>query len=150
MHRLREGLEAAVDVIVQYRDSLPDAVVVSLATRGEVVEAFRRRCPKAPPAALAFEEVAGSWLRQVLGVPESASTGFVTGAQAANTVGLAAARWRVLHDHGSLLALVSVGAYTTKPITLRSSLQHFWRKQQHQSRQQVPARVDEDCRTQTS
>ncbi len=52
------------------------------------------------PAALAFEDVAGAWLKQLLGIPASASVGFVTGAQAANTVGLAAGRWRVLRDHG--------------------------------------------------
>jgi glutamate/tyrosine decarboxylase-like PLP-dependent enzyme len=52
------------------------------------------------PAALAFEDVAGTWLKDLLGLPASASVGFVTGAQAANTVGLAAGRWKVLHDHG--------------------------------------------------
>ena len=52
------------------------------------------------PAALAFEDVAGAWLKELLGLPSSASVGFVTGGQAANTVGLAAARWSVLHGHG--------------------------------------------------
>ncbi len=52
------------------------------------------------PAAIAFEDVAGSWLKELLGIPATASVGFVTGAQAANTVGLAAARWKVLLDHG--------------------------------------------------
>ena len=52
------------------------------------------------PAALAFEDVAGAWLKELLGLPATASVGFVTGGQAANTVGLAAARWSVLHDHG--------------------------------------------------
>jgi len=52
------------------------------------------------PAALAFEDVAGNWLKQLLNIPTSASVGFVTGAQGANTVGLAAGRWRVLKDHG--------------------------------------------------
>jgi glutamate/tyrosine decarboxylase-like PLP-dependent enzyme len=52
------------------------------------------------PAALAFEDVAGSWLKDLLGIPSTASVGFVTGAQAANTVGLAAARLQVLRDHG--------------------------------------------------
>ena len=37
-----------------------------------------------------------AWLKQLLGLPASASFGFVTGAQAANTVGLAAARHHVL------------------------------------------------------
>ena len=52
------------------------------------------------PAAVAFEDVAGGWLKEMLGLPTSASVGFVTGAQAANTVGLASARWSVLHDRG--------------------------------------------------
>jgi glutamate/tyrosine decarboxylase-like PLP-dependent enzyme len=52
------------------------------------------------PAALAFEDVAGSWLKEILGLPATASVGFVTGAQGANTVGLASARWSVLRDHG--------------------------------------------------
>ena len=52
------------------------------------------------PAAIAVEDVAGAWLKDVLGLPSTASVGFVTGAQGANTVGLAAARWSVLHRHG--------------------------------------------------
>ena len=52
------------------------------------------------PASLAFEDVAGSWLKELLHIPVSASVGFVTGGQAANTVGLAAARQHVLHRHG--------------------------------------------------
>jgi len=52
------------------------------------------------PASIAFEDAAGSWLKQLFGIPESASVGFVTGAQGANTVGLTAGRWKVLHQHG--------------------------------------------------
>lgn len=52
------------------------------------------------PAALAAEEAAGGWLKELLGIPASASVGFVTGAQAANTVGLAAARHHVLSEMG--------------------------------------------------
>lgn len=52
------------------------------------------------PAALAFEDVAGRWLKELLHLPSTPSGGFVTGAQTANTVGLAAARWHVLHRHG--------------------------------------------------
>ena len=52
------------------------------------------------PAAAAAEEAAGGWLKELLGVPASASVGFVTGAQAANTVGLAAARQHVLGEAG--------------------------------------------------
>ncbi|WNM38852.1 pyridoxal-dependent decarboxylase [Micromonospora halotolerans] len=52
------------------------------------------------PAAIAAEAAAGGWLKELLGIPAAASVGFVTGAQAANTAGLAAARHRVLADAG--------------------------------------------------
>jgi glutamate/tyrosine decarboxylase-like PLP-dependent enzyme len=52
------------------------------------------------PAAAVVEDVAGAWLKEVLGLPGTASVGFVTGGQGANTVGLAAARHRVLADAG--------------------------------------------------
>jgi glutamate/tyrosine decarboxylase-like PLP-dependent enzyme len=52
------------------------------------------------PAATAAEEVAGGWLKELLGIPASASVGFVTGAQAANTVGFSAARHFVLARAG--------------------------------------------------
>ena len=52
------------------------------------------------PAAAVVEEVSGAWLKELLGIPASASFGFVTGAQAANTVGLAAARHHVLRRVG--------------------------------------------------
>ena len=48
------------------------------------------------PAAALAEDVTGGWLKELLGLPSAASFGFVTGAQAANTVGLAAARHHVL------------------------------------------------------
>ncbi|MFE6610152.1 pyridoxal phosphate-dependent decarboxylase family protein [Amycolatopsis sp. NPDC057786] len=52
------------------------------------------------PAAAIVEEVAGEWLKDVLGLPSGASFGFVTGGQGANTVGLAAARHHVLARAG--------------------------------------------------
>ena len=52
------------------------------------------------PAAAAAEEVAGSWLKELLAIPERASFGLVTGSQAANTVALAAARHHVLAHAG--------------------------------------------------
>jgi glutamate/tyrosine decarboxylase-like PLP-dependent enzyme len=52
------------------------------------------------PAAAMAEQVAGGWLKDLLGIPATASVGFVTGGQAANTVGLAAARHAVLADAG--------------------------------------------------
>jgi glutamate/tyrosine decarboxylase-like PLP-dependent enzyme len=48
------------------------------------------------PAAAAIEEIAGGWILDLLGLPAGAGVGFVTGGQAANTTGLAAARHAVL------------------------------------------------------
>ena len=48
------------------------------------------------PAAAAIEEIAGGWILDLLGLPADAGVGFVTGGQAANTTGLAAARHAVL------------------------------------------------------
>ena len=48
------------------------------------------------PAAAAIEEIAAAWCLDVLGLPASASVGFVTGGQGANTTCLAAARHAVL------------------------------------------------------
>jgi glutamate/tyrosine decarboxylase-like PLP-dependent enzyme len=52
------------------------------------------------PAAAAAERAAGAWLKELLHLPASASTGFVTGAQGANTVGLAVGRNAVLGKAG--------------------------------------------------
>jgi glutamate/tyrosine decarboxylase-like PLP-dependent enzyme len=52
------------------------------------------------PAAAAVEEVAAGWLVELLGLPEGVSSGFVTGAQGANTTALAAARQHVLAKAG--------------------------------------------------
>jgi glutamate/tyrosine decarboxylase-like PLP-dependent enzyme len=48
------------------------------------------------PAAAAIEEIVGGWILDLLGLPAGAGVGFVTGGQAANTTGLAAARHAVL------------------------------------------------------
>jgi glutamate/tyrosine decarboxylase-like PLP-dependent enzyme len=77
--------------------SLDAALVADLLTTGWDQCAFNAALS---PAALAFEDVAGRWLKELLHIPESASVGFVSGAQAANTVGLAAGRWQVLRQHG--------------------------------------------------
>ncbi len=50
------------------------------------------------PSSAAVEEIAGGWLTDLLGLPAGVSVGFVTGAQGANTVCLAAARHKVLAD----------------------------------------------------
>jgi glutamate/tyrosine decarboxylase-like PLP-dependent enzyme len=52
------------------------------------------------PASAAIEHVAAGWLLDVLGLPPTASVGFVTGATMANTVALAAARHEVLRRAG--------------------------------------------------
>jgi glutamate/tyrosine decarboxylase-like PLP-dependent enzyme len=54
----------------------------------------------ASPAMSVVEEVAGSWLRTLFGLPANASAGFVTGATMANFTGLAAARHGVLQAVG--------------------------------------------------
>jgi glutamate/tyrosine decarboxylase-like PLP-dependent enzyme len=54
----------------------------------------------AAPAASAVEAVAAGWLLDLLGLPPSASVGFVTGATVANFVCLAAARSEVLRRVG--------------------------------------------------
>ena len=52
------------------------------------------------PAAAAAEEAAGAWIKELLGLPASASFGFPSGAQMANFTGLAAARQHVLQRAG--------------------------------------------------
>jgi glutamate/tyrosine decarboxylase-like PLP-dependent enzyme len=75
----------------------------------------------AGPAAAVAEEVAGSWLKELFGLPADASFAFVTGGQMANTTALAAARhhvlahagWDVERDglHGAPRVRVVVGAH---------------------------------------
>lgn len=77
--------------------SLPAATVADILATGWDQVAFN---PVLSPAAAAAEQVAGEWLKDLLGIPASASVGFVTGAQEANTVGLAAARHHVLAEAG--------------------------------------------------
>ena len=52
------------------------------------------------PAVAAAEQVAGAWLKDVLGIPAHASFALVTGCQMAHVTALAAARHRVLADAG--------------------------------------------------
>jgi glutamate/tyrosine decarboxylase-like PLP-dependent enzyme len=52
------------------------------------------------PAAATVEEVAAGWLTDLLGLPATVSTGFVTGGQMATFTGLAAARHHVLAAAG--------------------------------------------------
>jgi glutamate/tyrosine decarboxylase-like PLP-dependent enzyme len=52
------------------------------------------------PSAAVVEEVAGAWLKELLGLPASASFSFVTGCQMAHVTALAAARHAVLERVG--------------------------------------------------
>jgi glutamate/tyrosine decarboxylase-like PLP-dependent enzyme len=56
------------------------------------------------PTASVVEEIAGGWIAELLGLPETASVGFVTGCQMAHVTGLAAARHDVLRRAGWDLA----------------------------------------------
>ena len=51
------------------------------------------------PAEAVIEEVAGGWLKDILGLPASASFAFVTGSQMAHVTCLAAARNHLLQQH---------------------------------------------------
>ena len=77
--------------------ALDAATCADLLTTGWDQIAFN---PTASPVAAAVEEVVGEWLKQAFGLPADSSFGLVTGAQGANTVGLAAARHRVLAQAG--------------------------------------------------
>src|SRR6478609_8058353 len=52
------------------------------------------------PAAAAIEEITSAWTLELIGLPDTASVGFVTGGQGANTTCLAAARHAVLARAG--------------------------------------------------
>jgi glutamate/tyrosine decarboxylase-like PLP-dependent enzyme len=77
--------------------SLDAATAADILTSGWDQNAFSAAMA---PAAMAAEEVAGAWLKELLGIPATASVGFVTGAQGAITVGLAAGRHHVLAGAG--------------------------------------------------
>jgi glutamate/tyrosine decarboxylase-like PLP-dependent enzyme len=52
------------------------------------------------PAAVVAEEICGAWLKTLLGLPDAASFGLVTGCQMAHTTALAAARHKLLLERG--------------------------------------------------
>ncbi|HET9939013.1 MAG TPA: pyridoxal-dependent decarboxylase [Gaiella sp.] len=52
------------------------------------------------PTAAVVEEIAGTWVKELLGLPATASFAFVTGCQMAHTTALAVARDEVLHRAG--------------------------------------------------
>ena len=77
--------------------SLDAAVGADILTTGWDQLAFNGA---SSPAAALVEEIVGAWLKESLGLPDDASFGIVTGTQAGNTVGLSAARHRVLERAG--------------------------------------------------
>ena len=52
------------------------------------------------PAEAVVEQVCGEWIKQLLGLPDSASFALVTGCQMAHTTALASARHKLLRDRG--------------------------------------------------
>ena len=83
------------------------------------------------PAVAQLEEVVAAWALDVLGLPPTASVGFVTGAQMANVTCLAAAREALLHAAGwdtaerglfgapEIAVLVGDEVHATVPAALR-------------------------------
>lgn len=77
--------------------SLPAATAADLLT-----SVWDQNCGlfAAGPAASVVEEVAGTWLKELLGLPRDCSYAFVTGTQMAHFVALAAARHHLLAQGG--------------------------------------------------
>ena len=73
------------------------------------------------PAPIAAEQIAGRWLLDLLDLPATASVGFPTGAQGANTIGLLAARHHVVAAHS--VDVERVGVAGAPPITVISSVE---------------------------
>ena len=85
----------------------------------------------ATPGTTGTEEVAGHWLLDLLGLPETADVGFVTGGTMANFTGLAAGRQQVLTQAGwdlnrdgltgapRVTVLVGEDRHSTVDLTLR-------------------------------
>ena len=69
--------------------SVPAALAADLMTSGWEQNAALYACS---PAAAVVEEVAGGWLKEILGLPAGASFALVTGCQMAHVTCLAAAR----------------------------------------------------------
>src|SRR3954466_14668368 len=85
----------------------------------------------ASPSLSVVEEVAASWVRELLGLPRGCSIGFVTGCQMAHFTCLAAARHAVLRDVGwdveakglqgapEVRVIASEGAHVTVTVACR-------------------------------
>ena len=70
-------------------------------------------------AAGAAERAAGTWAKELLGLPEESSVAFVTGAQAGNTIGLAVGRNELLSRAGWDVA--RDGLYSAPPVRVVAS-----------------------------
>ncbi len=84
----------------------------TLATAWDQNSAFHQIAP----GTATLEKVALDWLRDLLGLPEGISGGFVTGATMANATALAVARHRVLADAG--WDVEADGLFGAPPITV--------------------------------
>lgn len=71
------------------------------------------------PAAAIVEETVAKWLKELLGLPEQASFGLVTGCQMAHVTCLAAARHELLAKHG--WNVETQGLYGAPPIRILTS-----------------------------
>src|SRR6266852_2637676 len=71
------------------------------------------------PAAAVVEEVAGQWLKEILGLPAHASFALVTGCQMAHVTCLAAARHAILAERG--WDVEKRGLYGAPPIRILTS-----------------------------
>ena len=74
------------------------------------------------PASAVVEEVAGEWLKELLGVPASASVAFVSGCQMAHVCCLAAARHALLFERG--WDVERLGLCGAPPIRILASNRH--------------------------
>jgi glutamate/tyrosine decarboxylase-like PLP-dependent enzyme/organic hydroperoxide reductase OsmC/OhrA len=77
--------------------SLPSALAADWLTSGWDQNAGVYACG---PAAAVVEEIAGAWLKELLGLPGEASFAFTSGCQLAHFTCLASARYAVLRDVG--------------------------------------------------
>ncbi len=83
------------------------------------------------PTVVALEEIAGIWIKDLLGLPATADVGFPTGATMANFTGLISARHKVMADTGwdvnqrglngapAIRVLVGAERHITVDLTLR-------------------------------
>ena len=74
------------------------------------------------PASAVVEEVAGAWVKDILGLPSEASFAFTTGCQMAHVTCLAAARHALLRDRG--WDVERRGLAAAPPITVLATEQH--------------------------